>query len=103
MDSTNKNKQKKKTTTTNKNPEITYIIRKKGINHLQRLLRNGCLIENKTIYYLKGKEKETLRLYLQQKTRKNHQLFQNQSTGYSSWHNTNKHTINLIVSKNRCF
>lgn len=93
MDSTNQKEEKNNTTTTDKDPEPTHIIKKKGIKHLQRLLQHGCLIknidlptarklcllfpniqsariENKTIYYLKGKEKETLHAYLQQKQEK---------------------------------
>lgn len=85
----NENKKNK----TGKDPEPTHIIKKKGIKHLQQLLQHGCLIknidlptarklcilfptiqsariENKTIYYLKGKEKETLHAYLQQKQEK---------------------------------
>ena len=92
MNSTNqKDEQKKKTT--KELTEPTHIIKKKGIQHLQQLLQHGCLIknidlptarklyilfptiqsariENKTIYYLKGKEKETLHSYLQQKPEK---------------------------------
>jgi hypothetical protein len=90
MDSTKQKDEQKKTSTTKEDPEPTYIIRQKGIEHLQRLLLYGCLIENidlptarklcilfptiqssrienKTIYYLKGKEKETLHFYLQKK------------------------------------
>lgn len=92
MNST-KPKDEKKKNKIDENPEPTYIIRKKGVEHLQRLLQDGCLIENidlpiarklcilfptiqsvrienKTIYYLKGKEKETLQYYLKKKPEK---------------------------------
>lgn len=92
MNSTNQKNGKKKTTI-KEVPEPPHIIKKKGIQHLQQLLQHGCLIkninlptarklcilfptiqsariENKTIYYLKGKEKETLHSYLQQKPEK---------------------------------
>ena len=92
MNSTNQKNGKKKTTI-KKVPEPPHIIKKKGIQHLQQLLQHGCLIknidlptarklcilfptiqsariENKTIYYLKGKEKETIHYYLIQKPEK---------------------------------
>lgn len=89
MSTTRKNTIKR----TDNSQDLEYVIKKKGIEHLQRILQNGCLIdnidlptarklcclfqtiksirlENKTIYYLKGKEKETLQYYLQKRPEK---------------------------------